>query len=59
MTRNQAVEAMMNGRDTKGEYLFINNDGLFETEDGHTHGNSHGEFWTLSQKWPTDWYLVK
>ena len=28
MTRNQAVEAMMNGRDTKGEYLFINNDGF-------------------------------
>lgn len=63
MTKEEALDVMIKGKKVRnknysdGEYLIINDNGLFETEDGHTHGNINDEFWTRWQK-ETDWYLV-
>lgn len=63
MKRSEAYEQMLNGKrvahqyyDPK-EYLFINNDGEFETEDGFTHGGVHNEFWYNIQNWQDGWFI--
>lgn len=64
MTKQEALEAMRNGKKvrhdyyTPDEFLFINKDGKFQTEDGCIHGYTGDEFWSVWQKWPDGWEVV-
>jgi hypothetical protein len=64
MTRQEALKAMKEGKKVRHEYyspeefLFINQDGNFQTEDGCIHGWVSDEFWSVWQKWPDGWDLV-
>lgn len=61
MTKNEAYQEMLKGFKMKHEYyspeefVFINEDGKFETEDGCVHGNRFDEFWSVYQKWEDGW----
>lgn len=61
MTKDQAYQEMLKGFKMKheyysdDEYVFINSDGKFETEDGCVHGGVHDEFWSVYQKWNDGW----
>jgi len=63
MTKEQAFEFMLENRGSKvchqyysdDEYVFINENGEFETEDGYTHGGIYDEFWGIYQKWEDGW----
>ena len=63
MTKQEAYEAMLAGKKvshnyySNDEYLMINKDGDFQTEDGFTHGGIFDEFWTKYQKWEDGWEL--
>jgi hypothetical protein len=65
MTQGEAYDKMLHGGYkvanvyySPDEYVFINKDGLFETEDGYTHGGYFDEFWSVIQaKLPQDWKL--
>lgn len=62
MTKQEAYQKMLTGHKmwhehyTDDEFVFINENGEFETEDGYTHGGVNDEFWTVYQKWEDGWY---
>lgn len=65
MTKQEAYHEMLKGNKVRheyyspDEYVFINDKGEFETEDGYTHGGIYDEFWVIYQKWETGWSLFK
>lgn len=65
MTKKEAYQYMLEGGFvrhcgyTSDEYVFINRDGKFETEDGYVHGGVHDEFWTKCQVWEDGWEKVE
>ena len=65
LTREEALQAMMAGnvvRNTlysKDEYLFINEEGDFETEEGYVHGGIYDEFWSKYQIFPDGWSITE
>jgi len=64
MTRNEAREALVQGKTvrheyyTDGEWLKFNGITLF-TEDGYHKGDFTGEFWTKYQVWNDGWSIVE
>lgn len=40
------------------EYLFVNDNGLLQTEEGYTHSFG-GEFWSVYQQFPDGWEIVE
>ena len=65
MTKKEALDSMFNGKKVRHmyysdkEYLFINNNRVFETENGYTHGTINDDFWMNIQKWETGWEIYK
>ena len=65
MTKQEAYQEMLAGHKmchehyTDEEFVFINANGEFETEDGCTHGGVYDEFWSVYQKWEDGWYRYK
>ena len=63
MTRDEAKQALIEGKHvthdyyTPEEYLFLNEKGRLETEDGCIHGTFLDEFWTKYQIWETGWSI--
>jgi hypothetical protein len=61
MTKQEAYREMLLGFKMKHqhyspeEFVFINADGQFETEDGCIHGGVNDEFWSVYQKWENGW----
>lgn len=61
MTKQEAYQEMLAGHKmchthyTDDEFVFINENGEFETEDGYTHGGVNDEFWSIYQKWDDGW----
>ncbi len=65
MTRQEAKQAIIDGHKVShnyygsDEYLFMNEAGLLETEDGYTKGSFISEFWVKYQIWETGWRLFE
>ena len=65
MTKQEAYQEMLEGHKmchthyTDEEFVFINANGEFETEDGYTHGGVYDEFWSVYQKGEDGWYRYK
>lgn len=61
MTKQEAYNEMLKGFKMKHQYyspeefVFINENGEFETEDGYSHGGINDEFWSVYQKWEDGW----
>lgn len=61
MTKQEAYQEMLKGFRVKHQYysseefVFINDNGEFETEDGYSHGGVNDEFWSVYQKWEDGW----
>jgi len=64
LTKEEAYKAMIAGHKVKHEgysdeeYVFINKDDKFETEDGCIHGKRFDEFWSTIQKWEDGWSVI-
>ena len=65
LTKSEAYQKMLDGFRVRHqyygeeEYVFINQQGKFETEDGCKHGYPDDEFWSEIQKWETGWVEVE
>lgn len=55
----KAGKKVRNIRYSPEEYLFLNENGQMETEDGHTHGNFNSEFWQIQKGLPERWHVVE
>lgn len=61
MTKQEAHKEMLKGHKMRHQYyspeefVFINSDNEFETEDGYSHGGIYDEFWQVYQKWEDGW----
>lgn len=65
MTKKEAEQALRDGLKVQNacysyhKFLFLNKDGLLETEDGYTHGMFQDEFWSVIQeKLPNEWHVL-
>ena len=63
MTKEQAKDALLEGKTIYhallDEYLFINSDGVYETNEGFT--ISISDFWSMrkNKKWDNNWYVLE
>jgi hypothetical protein len=64
MTKEEAYKAMLEDKQkvchqyySPNEFVFINEDGEFETEDGYPRGGIYDEFWSVYQKWEDGWEI--
>ena len=61
MTKQEAHKEMLKGHKMRHQYyspeefVFINANNEFETEDGYSHGGIYDEFWQVYQKWEDGW----
>ena len=64
MTKQEAYKAMEEGHKvrhryyTSDEYIFLNKNGLIESENGYVHGDRFNEFWIVYQKWENGWSII-
>ncbi len=63
-SHEEAKQALLNGhklrnvRYTSDEFIFLNSDGLLESEEGYIHGKFQDEFWQLQLRLPERWHII-
>jgi len=61
MTKSEALKAMQDGNKIRhlnymdDEFVFLNESGKLETEDGVIHGTTDDDFWKKRQNWEDGW----